>query len=138
MKSRVYENDDNAISGQSMQDALDMMIQVLGFGYQFGGIATPDGEPEETDAKVFYLAVEPGAYENYGGVELEAQRLGVITYDDEWALYAIPMLSSVNTDDIVKAAVTASKIKDDAVETAKIKNGVMYLFLAFWVKFVFL
>lgn len=123
MKSRVYENNDNAISGQSMQDVLDMMIQVLGFGYQFGGIATPDGEPEGTDAKVFYLATQPGTYTNYGGVELAAQRLGVITYGEEWAIYAIPMLSSVNTDDIVNAAVTASKIASDAVETSKIKDG---------------
>ena len=127
MKSRIYENDQHAITGDSTQDVLDLMIQVLGFGFQFGGIATPDGLPEETDARVFYLAVEPGTYDNYGGFELEAQRLGVITYSDEWALYAIPMLSEVNTDNIVNAAVTANKIENGAVETDKIADGAVNL-----------
>lgn len=44
--------------------------ELLNEGYRFGGVATFDGVPSSKQ-RVFYIAVTPGEYTNYGGLTLD-------------------------------------------------------------------
>lgn len=71
------------ITGSIMNQTLVAMVNSLGKGYQFVGIATPAMNPNTPDEKVFYLATESGTYNNFDGLVLRAG-LNVLTWDGTW------------------------------------------------------
>lgn len=80
----VKTNGNNAITGALLQQSLLAMINSLGKYYQFAGIATPSTNPGTQDAKVFYIAAEPGTYTNFGGLEVTEDEVVVLTWDSSW------------------------------------------------------
>lgn len=93
IQSVIKQNGSNAITGQILQNALLSMIQSLGDGYQYKGIATPSTNPGTPDSKVFYLASTPGEYVNFNSLTLESGRLGILTFDSTWHLSVIVISS---------------------------------------------
>ncbi len=72
-----------------MQQSLLSMINALGAGYQFMGIAEPETDPGSPDQKVFYLA-GVGDYPHFGNIHIE-KGIGVLTWDDSWELQTIEL-----------------------------------------------
>lgn len=66
----IKENNNQEITGEIMQSALLSIINNIGANATFAGIATPATTPGSPDANIFYLAIEPGNYVNFGGVEV--------------------------------------------------------------------
>lgn len=66
----IKANGNNEITGPILQSSLLSIINQLGQGAQFMGVATPDTVPVSTDANVFYLAATPGVYPNFAGFTL--------------------------------------------------------------------
>lgn len=82
IQAAIKTNGNNEITGQILQDKLLSMIATLGFGYQFMGIAFPNAYPGTPDAKIFYIAYQPGTYTYMGGIEVTG--LCVLKYDTNW------------------------------------------------------
>lgn len=61
----VKTNGNEEITGANLQSTLELIIDSLGAGYQFVGIATPSTSPGTPDQRVFYIAGE-GSYSNFG------------------------------------------------------------------------
>lgn len=80
----IRENGNNEITGNILQQTLLSMINSLGVGYQFAGIATTDTNPGTPDQNVFYIAAEPGIYANFGSVELYAGEVAILSYNGAW------------------------------------------------------
>lgn len=80
----VKTNGNNEITGALLQQSLLAMINSLGEGYQFAGVATIDTNPETTDAKVFYIANGKGTYEKFGGIEVTEDEVVVLYWDTAW------------------------------------------------------
>jgi len=92
----IKENGNEEITGQLLQGVLLNLVRVLGDGYQFGGVATPNGSPDiSADARAFFLAFQAGTYVNYGGVVMASDGIGIITQGDEWAIISIALSSDV-------------------------------------------
>ena len=66
----IKTNGNNEITGQLLQQSLLSMINSLGSGYQFIGVATPTTNPGSPDQKVFYIANGKGTYTNFGSLEI--------------------------------------------------------------------
>ena len=79
----VKTNGNKEITGALLQQSLLAMINSLGTGYQFMGVATPKTNPGTPDAKVFYLAYQNGQYSKFGNISLENE-ISIITYDSAW------------------------------------------------------
>lgn len=62
-----------------LQNALLSMVNSLGDGYQFMGIATPSTNPGTPDQRLFYLAGTQGTYANFGGLEIDNE-VGIFTW----------------------------------------------------------
>lgn len=92
----IKENGNEEITGQLLQGVLLNLVRVLGDGYQFGGVATPNGSPDiSADARAFFLAFQAGTYVNYGGVVMASDGIGIITQGDEWAIISIALSSDI-------------------------------------------
>lgn len=85
----IKQNGENAITGQILQSALMSMINSLGVGYQFAGIATPSTDPGTPDQRIFYLAIQPGAYTNFGGISIYVPEIALLRYSDAWEKLSI-------------------------------------------------
>ena len=80
----VKTNGNNEITGALLQQSLLAMINSLGSGYQFIGVATPTTNPGTPDQKVFYIYGEPGEYRNFNNVIINGG-IGVFLYDSDWS-----------------------------------------------------
>lgn len=80
----IKTNGNNAITGAILQQSLLSMIDSLGAGYQYKGIATPTTNPGTPDQKVFYIASTPGTYSNFGGIRLGQNDVAILRYDSGW------------------------------------------------------
>lgn len=126
--SKVYENDEHKISGESLQQALLALVADLGKYMQIGGMVTPEGNPEVGDAPVIFIADQPGEYLNYGGLTVDEGELALLVYEpEEWRKITLPVLSSENGavkgNHIAEGAISESKIQNGAVTNDKLDDG---------------
>lgn len=120
----IKDNDSEEITGNLLQSILLQMVGVLGEGYQFMGIATPETTPYEGDAKVFYLCGK-GDYSNFGDeFEVSDDSLGILLFSDEWTLQTISISrSAISASDIENGAITEDKVGSEAISTNKIADN---------------
>ena len=81
----VKQNGNNEITGELLQQALLSMINSLGVGYQFVGIATPSTNPGTPDQNVFYIASEVGTYANFDNLAVADNEVAIFKYNGTWA-----------------------------------------------------
>ena len=82
--AKVYENAYREITGENLNSVLNAMVTTLGAEYQFAGVATIDTNPENPDAKVFYIANGKGTYTNFGGIEVTEDDVVILYWDSAW------------------------------------------------------
>lgn len=80
----IKANGNHEITGDILQNALLSMINSLGAGYQFMGVATPETNPSTPDQKVFYFANGKGTYANFGGLIVDEDEVIILYYDTAW------------------------------------------------------
>lgn len=94
LKSSIQEvirtNGNNEITGALLQQILLAIVNALGVGYQYAGLAVPATNPGTPDQNVFYLAGEPGAYSNFGFTVGDGE-LAVFSYSGMWIKQSIPL-----------------------------------------------
>ena len=82
--ANIKQNGNQEITGQNLNSVLNQMVNILGTGYQFAGVATIDTKPGAPDAKVFYIANGKGSYTNFGGLEVTEDDVVVLYWDSSW------------------------------------------------------
>lgn len=63
--SIIRDNGEEEITGNVLQSVLISIINSVGSGAVFAGIATPSTSPSNPDPNTFYIAVEAGVYPNF-------------------------------------------------------------------------
>lgn len=106
----VKTNGNNEITGALLQQSLLAMINSLGSGYQFVGVATPTTNPGNPDAKVFYIANGKGTYTNFGGIIVNENDVDILYWDNQW--------HKINT-----GIPTNDKINQYEVDSVLVGNG---------------
>ena len=93
----IKTNGNEEITGQLLQDVLMAIINALGSGYQFMGIATAETTPGTPDQRVFYLAGSAGSTVLPGfGITVDHE-ICVLMYSDEWEKQTLLQFDSVLT-----------------------------------------
>ena len=82
--ANIKQNGRQEITGQILNSVLNQMVDILGTGYQFAGVATIDTNPGTQDAKVFYIANGKGTYTNFGGINVTEDEVVVLYWDTAW------------------------------------------------------
>ena len=89
IQQAVYTNGNNEITGAGLQAVLLQIVNTVGDGYVFKGVATAGTAPGTPDQNVFYLA-PGGTYTNFGSsFTVNDGELGVISYNGSWAFSSI-------------------------------------------------
>ena len=113
----ITTNDNEEITGAVLQNVLLDMMQGLGAGYQYKGIATAETVPGTPDERVFYLA-GVGAYPNFDAQASVAKGyLGVFYYDGAWRLATVPVGGDYD-DTIADINQALADLADDLEKTA--------------------
>lgn len=84
--ANIKQNGNQEITGQILNTTLNAMVNSMGAGYQFIGVATPTnpGSAQTPDYKCFYLATSPGTYTNLGGLVVADGEVALLKWDTSW------------------------------------------------------
>ena len=99
----VKTNGNNEITGALLQQSLLAMINSLGSGYQYVGVATPSTNPGTPDQNVFYIAATAGAYSNFGSIVLADGEVAILKYNGSWSKDATGVASEEKLEPLYKA-----------------------------------
>lgn len=128
MEAVIRQNGNQQITGTILQTVLRSVILELGAEFQFGGVATPDTNPNTPDYNVAYIA-GAGTYTNFDNQTIPTGKIGIFKNRGAelgtWALQTFDIslgANSVSESNIQNGAVTENKIADNSVSTDKIKN----------------
>lgn len=86
----IKENGNQEITGDIMQSTLLSMVNSLGAGYQFMGIASPETNPGTPDQNVFYIA-GAGTYPNFSSLIVPDKNIGLLSYNGTWSVQTVPV-----------------------------------------------
>lgn len=80
----IKSNGNQEITGSILQSTLFNIVNTIGEGVTFAGIATPTTNPGIPDGQVFYIASEPGNYVNFLNLDtvIKADNKIHIIYND--------------------------------------------------------
>lgn len=62
----IKTNNNQEITGQNLQEVLLSIINTVGAGATFAGVATPEINPDIPEGSVFYIAATEGTYTHFG------------------------------------------------------------------------
>lgn len=116
----VKTNGNNEITGALLQQSLLAMINTLGVGYQFDGIATPKTNPGTPDANVFYIAATNGTYSNFDNIILGIGDVAILKYNGTWVKDAVNIPSN---DTIAKLSGRIDVAAGIDISNEQFKNG---------------
>lgn len=99
--AQIKANGIQSITGPVLNAVLNSMVNVLGDGYRFRGIASPADNPGTPDNRVYYIAASAGTYANFGGVVVpDDGYIYIITFDAAWAVVKTEMAAKSYVDDV--------------------------------------
>ena len=100
--ANIKQNGNQEITGPILNSVLNQIVNILGTGYQFAGVATldPATNPGTPDAKVFYIANGKGTYEKFGGIEVTEDDVVVLYWDSAWHKVATGIASQAKLSEL--------------------------------------
>lgn len=85
VNANIKANNNQEITGPILNSVLTQMINSLGAGYQYMGIALPSSNPGTPDQRLFYLAYTSGTYTNFGNIAVYEGELAILKYSGSWS-----------------------------------------------------
>ena len=99
IQSYVKQNGEGEITGDGLQSILLEIVNTLGTGFKYVGVATPSTSPGTPSENVFYIG-GGGIYANFGStIEVEAYQICVFAYNGSWSKSVINVGSSFDVED---------------------------------------
>lgn len=84
INANIKTNGNEEITGAVLNSVLTQMINSLGAGYQYIGVATPSTNPGSPDTKVVYIASTAGTYTYFGGIVVSDGEVVFLRWDSSW------------------------------------------------------
>lgn len=84
INANVKANNNQEITGNILNSVLNEMIDSLGAGYLFKGIASTSTNPGSPDEKVFYIAGTIGTYTYFNNLSASENELTIFYFDTAW------------------------------------------------------
>lgn len=113
INANVKRNGNQEITGQILNSVLNAMVDTLGTGYSFAGIATPSTNPGTPDAKVFYIANGKGSYTHFGELEVTEDEVVVLYWDTLWHKVSTGIAREENLTNLEKEVATKQNALTD-------------------------
>lgn len=130
----IKENGNQEITGNLLQQTLLAIVNTLGSGYQFAGVADAAVIPGTPDAKLFYVAKGPGTYLNFNNLVVNPGEIAVFFQPEGYSAWykqtvnvvdIVNNLSDTATDKALSAAM-GKQIGDSISQLGQDVNGIHY------------
>lgn len=109
VRAVIKENGNEEITGDILQQTLIAIINALGVGYQFMGVATPDTAFGTPDSRQFYIATEPGTYGSTI-VTLDGSKVAILLFADSWNAITLDVPTVAGLSEYLKISDLATAI----------------------------
>lgn len=94
----IKNNGNQEITGQVLQTALVEMVNELGSGYTYKGVATLSTTPDVTTPNIFYLLGAVGTYTNIGSIQ-HTSGIGIALWNGSaWSYQNVPSSAIIDID----------------------------------------
>ena len=113
INANVKRNGNQEITGQILNSVLNAMVDTLGTGYSFAGVATPSTDPGTPDAKVFYIVNGKGTYTLFGELEVTEDDVVILYYDTDWHKVSTGIAREENLTNLGKEIATKQNALTD-------------------------
>ena len=104
----IKTNNNQAITGQVLQNVLNNVVSSIGENYQFVDIAIPTTNPGAPDGNVFYIAYTAGTYANFNGIVVNNNEVVFLLYKGGWSKKIIGLATAEELD-ALNASLTKAK-----------------------------
>lgn len=109
----IKNNSNQEITGQVLQNILNNIVSSVGENSTFAGIATPTTNPGVPDGNVFYLAVAPGVYSNFGGIQIVDGEAVILEWRGSWVKKTTGFATQQHFSELDKKSAFAIAYKAD-------------------------
>lgn len=109
VRAVIKENGNEEITGDILQQTLIAIINALGFGYQFMGVATPDTAFGTPDSRQFYIATAPGTYGSTI-VTLDGSKVAILLFADSWDAITLDVPTVAGLSEYLKISDLATSV----------------------------
>lgn len=109
----IKNNSNQEITGQVLQNVLNNIVSSVGENSTFAGIATPATNPGAPDGNVFYLAVAPGVYSNFGGIQIVDGEAAILEWRGSWVKKTTGFATQQHFSELDKKSAFAIDYKAD-------------------------
>lgn len=114
INDNIKANGNQEITGPVLNAVLQAIVNGLSEGALFVGIATPTTNPPAYDGDVFYIAIKPGTYSNFG-VIVPKGSIGIISNTSgDWAVTLINAYYEIDVDTLMQDSPSSDDI-DEAI-----------------------
>lgn len=127
IQQAIRTNGNNEITGALLQQSLLSMINSLGVGYQFMGVATPSTNPGTPDQKVFYFSSTAGTYSNFNGIVIANNEFAILYYDTEWSKTSMNIPTKIEVEEIANNLNGKVPIDNDSKTFIRDKSDTLYV-----------
>ena len=100
IKQAIKQNGNQEITGDILQSTLLNMVNIIGEGATFAGIATPTTDPGTPEGNIFYVTSIPGVYTNFNIDKPKADYdISFLCYnvsDSQWKFFDIYQFGDID------------------------------------------
>lgn len=129
INANVKTNGNQEITGAITNSVLNAMVDSLGAGYQFIGVATPTnpGTAQTPDYKCFYIATTPGTYANLGGLVVADGEVALLKYDTSWTKEVTGIATADQLNQLIQAGYTFAGVANTATNPGTPTSKVFWI-----------
>ena len=124
-------NGNQEITGATLQNTLNSIVNTVGENATFAGIAKPETNPGTPDGPVFYIASSPGTYSNFNisidsyGLFILANTNNIWNKYNVFGDYIITLLNKASSGNMSSTYVNNSSVVGETVKfDTNVKGGV--------------
>lgn len=126
IQTAIKQNGNKEITGTIMQQVLLAIVDSLGTGFQFFGVATPSTSLTTFDQRIFYIASEPGIYTAFDNIVLELGEIAILQCGTSWekkTITGVAAKSDINKLNAFVDGLVSSSTGVNIVDPAKLLYG---------------
>lgn len=115
INNQIKANGNQEITGPVLNAVLQAIVSGMSEGALFAGIANTTTNPPAYDGNVFYIAIEPGKYSNFG-VDVPRGSIGVLhnMEGNKWDVFPINTYYTIDVDTLMQGSPSSDDI-DEAI-----------------------
>lgn len=98
VKSVIKQNGNQEITGNILQNVLVTMIESLGAGATFRGVANPSTNPGTQDQNSFYLATQNGTYQYFNRITVNDELAIIVNTNGSWQKLSLQTMTSAQLE----------------------------------------